>query len=254
MKKLLGVSIAAMLAVSPMMANATSASAGEIGSVTATANTDIATTSYVAGAYNAIATEHNKVVADIAVADGNYTDDANSIGTNVKALDTAIGIQAADGQNIKASATKNIAENVAILDTGMGKVADLSKDITGTAFGANTVLNGYSGSLVGAVQKIAAAVDTANTGNSTKNTVATDGYYIEAGDGVASNLEDLDTAVRTNYVAIDAILNSTIPLYGTWNSGDSTGSVAIRSLQGSTNGFPKEPAAPDTRTPGQVDG
>lgn len=253
MKKLLGVSIAAMLAVSPMMANAALGTPGD-SSITysdnsttkptlSQASTNIATTTYVQGAYDALAEKHNALNGRVGTLEGTKATEGSVLHAIDNYSETGQFTAASGAKNVGEAATLNAA--ITTLDTSMGDVDTLS---------STTVLNGYSGDLVGAVNAVAQAVDLANTGNSTKNTVATDGYYIEAGDGVASNLGDLDTAVRTNYVAIDAILDSTIPLYGTWNSGNSTGSVAIRSLQGSTNGFPKEPAAPDTRTPGQVDG
>ena len=107
MKKLLGVSIAAMLAVSPMLANAAVSSLATNGNDKATldavsnesATTNVATTSYVKGAYNAIAAEHNKVVTavnkiatDINVAAGNQVQggavlSTNSVAQNLVALD-----------------------------------------------------------------------------------------------------------------------------------------------------------------------
>ncbi len=244
MKKLLGVSIAAMLAVSPMMANAALGTAGNSAIAysdgnttkpTITAGTNVATTTYVQGAYDALAEKHNALDTRVGVlesSDGTEGSILHAVKTKAKDAD----FSGTGTQNLTSATTLDGA--IKTLDTDMGAVSGLT---------STTVLNNHTGSLVSAVNKIAAAVDTANSNNTSANTVAENGYYIEAGNQVANNLGDLDTAVRTNYVAIDAILDSTIPLYGTWNSGNSTGSVAIRSLQAT----PQEPAAPDTRTPGE---
>ncbi len=321
MKKLLGVSIAAMLAVSPMMARAEgepTQQADEISSVSDSAVNSIATTSYVAGAYNAIATEHNKVVADLTVpalqegnyeaikagdsvkdnlvaldtaianldseagstyqtitdstvssgmaandANGNHITSGNLVGANLESLNTAVKANDASiallnnaddtvsgsvknsiktlakNANFDGTGTANLTNATSIdgaiktLDTDMGATANLKKNTSGTDFVDGNVLYNHNGTLVQAVQKIAAAVDTANSGNSTKNTVQNNGNYITAGDGVASNLVALDTAAKANSTAINQILATNIPVYTTWNNSTPT-NVSISNLQGGT--------------------
>ena len=99
MKKFLGVSFAAMLAVSPMMANAagapTTSTAAALTAKTAeqiSANAgNMATASYVMGAYNAIVEEHNDVIDDITVSTaGNYIGTGTGVAENLGRLEEAI--------------------------------------------------------------------------------------------------------------------------------------------------------------------
>ena len=90
MKKILGISIAAMLAVTPMMANATQ-TAGNLAATTGSETNAIATTSYVKGAYNAVKTAHDAVVADITVSGTHdHVTAGNSVAENLVELDTAV--------------------------------------------------------------------------------------------------------------------------------------------------------------------
>ena len=104
MKKLLGISIVAMLAVTPMMANAAGQEIpatpqnGDTYYAAAAANegtNKIATTSYVKGAYNAIQTELNGIATDIDVTtNGSHISATNSVAENIVSLNT--GIEAND--------------------------------------------------------------------------------------------------------------------------------------------------------------
>jgi len=94
MKRLLGISIAAMLAVTPMMANAAQQS-GNLDAASGSERNRIATTSYVKGAYNAVKTEHDKVVSDITVNQGQnetlyHITAGDSVAENLKSLDSAV--------------------------------------------------------------------------------------------------------------------------------------------------------------------
>ena len=93
MKKLLGISIVAMLAVTPMMANATGTqTAANLAATSGTEQNAIATTSYVKGAYNAVRAAHDAVVSDMTVADGTHyhITAGNSVKDNLVSLDTAV--------------------------------------------------------------------------------------------------------------------------------------------------------------------
>lgn len=91
MKKLLGISVMAMLAVSPMMANAAQ-TAAVLDATSGTEQNQIATTSYVKGAYNAVKTAHDAVVADMTVSGEGHTHitSGNSVSENLVQLDTAV--------------------------------------------------------------------------------------------------------------------------------------------------------------------
>ena len=98
MKKLLGISFIAMLAVTPMMAEAGQAipvaGAGRFADVSdtdTTGNTQIATTNYVKGAYNAVQGELRSVANDIDLTvDGKHIDSAASVAENLVSLDSAV--------------------------------------------------------------------------------------------------------------------------------------------------------------------
>ncbi len=91
MKKLLGISIVAMLAVTPMMANAAQ-TAANLAATSGTEQNAIATTSYVKGAYNAVKAAHDAVVSDITVGSGTHyhITAGNSVAENLGELDTAV--------------------------------------------------------------------------------------------------------------------------------------------------------------------
>lgn len=227
MKKLLGVSIAAMLAVSPMMANATTKSASDLAASGVTTNTDIATTSYVAGAYDAIATQHNAVVADIAVADGNHVLAADSIGTNVNALDTKMGTISGTTKNVNAQAT--LSANIQTLDTAMGSKAQL----TSTKGVLNTEAN--RADLVTAVKAINDALADSNTAS----TVAEHNYIGKTSNSsttVSGALTAVDSAAHTNANAIATMNTKVIPLYTTWGNPSAVDyTTSIASLKDASN-------------------
>ena len=133
MKKLLGVSIAAMLAVTPMMANATptAKTATPMTAKNIATNTNIATTSFVGGAYDDVVARHNEVVADIAVTTGNNVDEDHSIGQNVNTLDTAMG-------NVSTLAGANTT-NGSVLKTN-GLATDAAANLTTAVIAINNEL------------------------------------------------------------------------------------------------------------------
>jgi len=138
MKKILGVSFAAMLAVSPMLANAkVTATSAPIAAANTdvTASTNVATTSYVKGAYKAMATEVNKVQADVAnvISDINVTTEqeitggvvknANSVAGNLVALDTKVGTKQDQLKN-DAGVPANISSTVKTTVAAAGATSD----------------------------------------------------------------------------------------------------------------------------------
>ena len=251
MKKILGVSIAAMLAVTPMMANATGLGTAGDSSITysdgtstkptITSGKNIATTTYVQGAYDALAEKHNALDTRVGLLESSDSTEGSILNAvKTKAEDAKYTADTTHGANLTTDTTLNTA--IDTLDQDMGKTADLNKNVGGTAFGEGTTLYNFSGSLVKAVQTVAAAVDSANSANSTATTVE-DGSFIEATGSVADNLEALDAAATSNSQAITAVLNSTIPVYGSWATPNTqTNTVSIGSLQGTGTGLPVAPA------------
>ena len=136
MKKILGISLVAVLAVSPMMAMAE----GELGSAVTiagplndTTGSAFTTQSYVKGAYNAVEGDLANVNAAVTTLNGSVTDD----GSVLKAIkDTAA--------NASYSASTNYAENTigaaiknAISVSGTSAGAGLSKDTQTGVFSVN---------------------------------------------------------------------------------------------------------------------
>ena len=196
MKKLLGISIVAMLAVTPMMANA----AGQaIPATPQTGNTyyaaavasegtsKIATTSYVKGAYNAIQTELNGIATDIDVT--------------------------TDGTHIHAS--KSVAENLAELDTAV-----VAND---TKIGAITTLQNSNTFDTGETHNdvVSAIISTKTEANTTKTLVGVD----SAAD--LNTIFDGDTSINTVGQALQALKSANdstdgkaIAVYSDWNGGE----------------------------------
>lgn len=194
MKKVIGISIVAMFAAVPMMANAAKTATlatlqGTDGVITA--NKKMATTSYVQGAYNAIATEHNKVVNDITLTGervtGDHISNTASVAENLESLNSAI-----KSLSVSSSAdyvTKSTAAATPIEDAELQYVT-----ANGEKVGENL------GILDAQVFTNATDISTLNS----NTTVAADGNYISAGANVAANLGALDGQMKTNTDTIGA--------------------------------------------------
>ncbi len=197
MNKLLGVSIAAMLAVTPMMANAANSVAQLPTYTVEQANTNIATTSYVKGAYNTVANQVNNIKNDITVdtSEAKNISANNTIGGNVTALDTAIGNVGTLASGAVANSVLTEQGNAADLVTAVIAINDALATTTGDAkVGAGTynyVVAGATGA--SNLVKLDTAVGQLDT-NTTHYHIGTMGTA--SGDPtVASNLEALDTAM-----------------------------------------------------------
>ena len=136
MKKLLGVSIAAMLAVTPMLANATDT----YSTVTLDPDSHIATTSYVQGAYNALIANDNAL--DQGKQDKLYTGSGNntaSINANVATtVRAATGDDVADNTTLVTEAAVRAAIDAAATSGISGAAGDgLAWDSTNNQFDIN---------------------------------------------------------------------------------------------------------------------
>lgn len=215
MKKILGVSFAAMLAVSPMMANAAVDASGTAGTITAAVAaennadlTTVATTNYVKGAYNAIATEHNKVVNDMTVENGtyNYIGAGADVAENLKALDTAVKTLEGTASGAYVTKTSAAATSTNHYAKGDGEHVGANLD----ALDAQVYLNTQAiadeelrattaeGNLSTAISNEATARGDADTALSGRiGTIAEDGAYIKDSEekNVSQNLELLDTGL-----------------------------------------------------------
>lgn len=94
MKKLLGISLVAVLAVSPMMASAARDASVAVANYNfnGQVSTDVATTSYVKGAYESASDRIDALVTDTTVTgeSHNYIANTGSVAENLTALDVAI--------------------------------------------------------------------------------------------------------------------------------------------------------------------
>lgn len=181
MKKLLGISLVAVLAVAPMMANAAQSVPASNAAALANAstvtgdNTAIATAAYVKGAYDATAANLRLISTDIDVTANGTADNASG-----KVL----------------LATDSVAENLAHIDAKIGAFQDAesNKIITNTAtVSAN-------------LKALEGAINTGNSGLSDKIGTIADGtavidsngtLMIDEDDSVAANLGHIDTKIGT---------------------------------------------------------
>ena len=221
MKKILGVSVAAMLAVTPMMANAqkTASEADVIQNITTDVN--MATTSYVQGAYNVLAGKHNQIITDITVPtkqEGNYNSitTTNSVAENLVALDSAISTL--NG----ASSTYQLAANSEV-SSGMEADDASGNHITsGNNVGANLEsLNAAVKANDTAIANHTTAIGAAN--GTAFQTAMTGKNYISGATNVTGALGTLDTTVKTQENTIGAADSTalTSALTGT-NAGSAT--------------------------------
>jgi len=179
MKKLLSVSLVALLAVSPMMASAATALTGAMSTATAVQGDDdtIVSATYVKGAYNAAAGEINKVITDIDVTAAQETA-ATAVNGNTKML----------------QAGASVAENLGNIDTKIGSFQDETSG--GIITNANSVssnlkalegvvldneanignMNNLSGNENSLVEAIEAVRSTANTANGKDSIVVYSGW------------------------------------------------------------------------------
>ena len=260
MKKLLGVSIAAMLAVSPMLANAAVSSLATTGNDKATldavsnesATTNVATTSYVKGAYNAIAAEHNKVVTavnniatDINVAAGNQVQggvvlSTNSVAQNLVALDNAVKSAASN-----ASTLYQLKENSTVTSTGEG---DLHYISAGDGVAAN--LKVLDDTMATAAQTIGGSLNDLQTAvgglESSVGTFDANGNnnYVSDSNSIQENLQALDGALDS----LDTRVNGAETAIGTFDANGNNNYVSdSNSIQENLQALDGELDSLDTR-------
>ena len=151
--------------------------------------------------------------------DGNYVKTANSTAANLTALDSAIGMVAADGNYIKKSATNNVSQNVSALDTQVKTNADniaMLQSSTTAAVGTLTEDGNYikKSDTNNVVQNLSALDTQAKTNadniaaNKTAIGTTADGSYVKAANTVGKNLNALDTQVKKNSDDIATLQNS----------------------------------------------
>lgn len=236
MKNLLGISLAAVLAVSPLMAGAADVDTTAAASVTGDSTT-LSTVSYVKGAYSALATGVNSKQdkiddlatirsgaaagatalqsADIATSLTAESDNTKTAGAKA----TYDAIQAAKNDNTTLAGRVSTAEGK--ITTLEGTVGDASsglvKDVADNA-AAITVLNGTG---AGSVTKtVNDAVDAATT---TLNTAI--GAKANSADVYTKTAADDKFATQTGVVA--TINTATVPVMTAWGDSSSATTIAV---------------------------
>ncbi len=247
MKRLLSVSMFAIVAAAPVMARAdktiTSLELQNGGNVPA--STQVATTSYVKGAYNAVANAVNAVVTDMTVADGEYThiNPNKSVAENLVLLNNAI-----NSAGTTSSSTYTTKESAAAsLATGADTLHYVSAD--GEKVGANL------GALDKAVYDNETAIGLLNSGDTVEGSVAyavkgeetramaaetalsdrigtldTNKNYLRTTNDVYTNMTALDTQVHNNELSIGSL--SSLSSAGSMNTIESRATLvsAINTL------------------------
>lgn len=238
MKNLLGISLAAVLAVSPLMAGAADVDTTAAASVTGDSTT-LSTVSYVKGAYSALATGVNSKQdkiddlatirsgaaagatalqsADIATSLTAESDNTKAAGAKA----TYDAIQAAKNDNTTLAGRVSTAEGK--ITTLEGTVGDASsglvKGVTDNA-AAITVLNGNDTQAGSVAKTVKDAVDAATT---TLNTAI--GAKANSADVYTKTAADDKFATQTGVVA--TINTATVPVMTAWDDSSSATTIAV---------------------------
>lgn len=187
MKKVYGISLIAVFAVSPMMAMAAGERSESLTKLSAPASlstaisTNLATTSYVDGAYKTAADKIDLLIDDTAVtANGNYIDQGKSVSANLSELDTAVKANASAIGDPSKGLIKYVNDNYAAIETLNSAIETLNANastpgsidqkIDSAISAVNTASGDLSdlgttekGSLVGAINEVDSAVETLGT-------------------------------------------------------------------------------------------
>lgn len=239
MKKLLGISLVAALAVAPSLARA---EAGDrtvtaLDAQAATASANIATTSYVQGAYKATADKIDALIEDTAVVEnGNYIDAGKTVSHNLSELDTAIKTVA---DNVAADDDVTHTEGTAVAETGKTlhyvaadgtKVGENLGHLDAQVY-ANTVA-------ISAETQRAQGVESGLSGRI--GTIAADGTYIkDSGEkNVSENLVILDSALNTLSSTMTGDFATKEGVVATINHSTASGTVTVYDTWGTNNNQP----------------
>ena len=259
MKKLLGISVIALLAVAPMVSEAAGTQAKAVtlvnGGNSLTPSQTVATTTYVQGAYNSLGTQINNIISDSTVPSGTYNAIANNknVAENLVALDTAIDNLNGSGEGSVANQIQSGSQNADYNASGEyanGTIGKAIQDNT-SAIAGNTdailLLNGGVETVGSVANSIAAETNRATNVESNLSdrigVLGADGHYIYKDASVATNLYSLDSAVDLNTVHIGTMTSlsqdhnlNTIESRATLVSAINTLDAAIDNLSGSGEG------------------
>ena len=194
MKKIIGISLVAMFAVSPMVARA------DVTPVTLDTTDDLATTSYVQGAYNDLAGHINTNVSAINTLNGSG---AGSVANSVKT-----GAASADYTNASMTGITSISGALGNLDT---RVDAVELEIGDTEYTGGSISAAIAG-----LQSDASGLGTGKVNQEGNFTAETDSDLIKT-ETVVNAIKNTATQVDTNTEGIADINQKVISVVKTWN-------------------------------------
>ena len=198
MKKIFGVSFIAILIATPLMANAAGERAVMPLNATAplTASSDLASTTYVQGAFAAAAGVIDELISDTTAENGKYVKSKNTVAANLAALDTQVEL------------------NAAVAAANADAIGDENSGLTQKVNAAKSTLDTLTGTGPGSISKqIETAVLEVNSATA----------------GLDDKVTENTTNIATNTGAISAIKSKQIKYVDTWPAGE-TKTVSIDEL------------------------
>lgn len=221
MRKISIISLVAVLAATPMMAEA-ARTIQKTDNLTITANTNVASTSYVQGAYNAANTKINALIDDTAVAakaDGQPAYVAvsadSTVGENLAALDSKVkSLESATSANLSEainSLTATVSQttgdiNISVAEQS-GVLTDVSASINDGAVTTGKIANGTI--LVEDVATSALATNIADSATATDSKLATEKAVRTVVDSINSDASALAGRVTAAESAISDLESNT---------------------------------------------
>ena len=192
MKKILGISLIAVLAVSPMMASAADGDRSVTplnATMPESVSDELASTTYVQGAFATAAGKIDALITDTTGPNGTYAQTGKTVSANLKALDDQIKLNVAAIGDANSGLTQAVASNTATLN-----------ELTGN--GANSIAS-----------QISSAISAVNSTN----------------EGLASDIEGLTSSVSGLSSDVADINAKKIKYVDTWPNG-TTKTMSINSL------------------------
>lgn len=178
---------------------------------------------------SAEATAHSLLTAGTAV-HTNLASLAGAIETNQDSIGTIANLSGNETNLVDAIEAVRTTAGSALTASGTATLTNKTIDADDNTIQDLTTTNFKSGTVVTSVRDTTNATDTslasekavatalAGKQDASKSTVAANGNYIVAGDGVATNLGNLDTQVKANADAISAATAKQVLVYTTWNT------------------------------------
>ena len=228
MKKILGISLIAVLAVSPMMASAADGDRSVTplnATMPESVSDELASTTYVQGAFATAAGKIDALITDTTGPNGTYAQTGKTVSANLKALDDQIKLNVTAIGDANSGLTQAVAANTAAIGNATSGLTQ--------AVAANTAAIGDANS--GLTQAVASNTATLNelTGNGANSIASQISSAISAvnstNEGLASDIEGLTSSVSGLSSDVADINAKKIKYVDTWPNG-TTKTMSINSL------------------------